>query len=247
PTMAAAPDSASGAMVAASVARASSPGLETQMVAATVLSRGRRRLWGLGAGLTLAMLALMGWWWSHGQGRDQAAKPRQPKAATTDEVALSPGALKKPPLPKPKIEAKVKTPAETPVGPGGADALPGKDETSAPAPSARPQSTAGRPGQPAASAQRSRASALAAQGQRALQANQIDAALDFANKARRADAKAPAVTALRKAIARKGGNQVGLFILQGRCAQAQALYRKLRRIRAAQSAAAHFGDWCKRP
>jgi hypothetical protein len=56
------------------------------------------------------------------------------------------------------------------------------------------------------------------------------------------------VAGLRNDIARRGSNAVGILMMQGRCPDAQAMYRQLRSIGAESGARQHFSsDWCPRP
>jgi eukaryotic-like serine/threonine-protein kinase len=53
---------------------------------------------------------------------------------------------------------------------------------------------------------------------------------------------------LQQDLARKGSNQVGILMQQGRCGEAQALHRRLRAAGAHGPARVHFSDdWCPRP
>jgi serine/threonine-protein kinase len=56
------------------------------------------------------------------------------------------------------------------------------------------------------------------------------------------------VKELKGQLARRGSNQVGILMQQGRCDKAQALYRRLRAVGAHRPSAVHFSDdWCAKP
>jgi hypothetical protein len=54
----------------------------------------------------------------------------------------------------------------------------------------------------------------------------------------------PIQAELQNELSRRGSNQVGILLQQGRCPQAQALFRQLRSVGATGNAASQFGDWC---
>lgn len=54
----------------------------------------------------------------------------------------------------------------------------------------------------------------------------------------------PITHELRNELSRRGSNQVGILLQQGRCPQAQALYRQLQSVGAGGDARRQFGDWC---
>ncbi len=60
--------------------------------------------------------------------------------------------------------------------------------------------------------------------------------------------KHPALSSLRNTLSVRGGNAVGILMQQGRCAQAQGLYRVLASVGASAAAKRQFSeDWCPRP
>lgn len=94
-----------------------------------------------------------------------------------------------------------------------------------------------------------RARSLVSTGTAALDRNDIDGAISALAQAQRAVGRGHAsVRSLRSALARKASNKVGILMQQGRCPDAQALYRRLRTVGAAGPSGQHFsGDWCPRP
>ncbi|MBZ0120355.1 MAG: hypothetical protein K8H88_25410, partial [Sandaracinaceae bacterium] len=54
----------------------------------------------------------------------------------------------------------------------------------------------------------------------------------------------PTTQELQGELSRRGSNQIGILLQQGRCPQAQALYRQLQSVGAAGASRQHFGDWC---
>jgi serine/threonine-protein kinase len=90
--------------------------------------------------------------------------------------------------------------------------------------------------------------AAAQQGGAALDRDDLDGAMAALSRAQRALGRAhPQVRRLRSRLARAGGNKVGVLLIQGRCPDAQALFRRLRAVGAESNASGQFADWCRRP
>lgn len=62
---------------------------------------------------------------------------------------------------------------------------------------------------------------------------------------RRVGRRSPITRELQGELSRRGSNQVGALLQQGRCPQAQALYRQLRGVGAGSPASSQFADWCR--
>jgi len=94
-----------------------------------------------------------------------------------------------------------------------------------------------------------RARAAVAQGESALGRNDIDGAIRALQTAQRVVGRAHAShRSLRNDLGRRASNTVGILMQQGKCRDAQQLYRKLRGVRADGPSRQHFSpDWCPRP
>jgi len=99
------------------------------------------------------------------------------------------------------------------------------------------------------SADIARARSLVQNGQSALDRNDIAGAISSLAQARRAvGGRHSTIRSLQSDLARKGSNKVGILMQQGRCPDAQQLYRQLRSVGASGPSSQHFsGDWCPRP
>lgn len=86
-------------------------------------------------------------------------------------------------------------------------------------------------------------------GESALNARDIDGALNALRAAQtRVGRNHPLLTPLRNALGQKASNKVGILMQTGKCAEAQTLFRRLRLVRADRASRAHFsGDWCPLP
>ncbi len=90
--------------------------------------------------------------------------------------------------------------------------------------------------------------AAAQQGGAALDRDDLDAAMGALSRAQRLLGRShPQVRRLRTRLATAGGNKVGVLLIQGRCPDAQALYRRLHAVGAEHNASGQFADWCRRP
>lgn len=86
-----------------------------------------------------------------------------------------------------------------------------------------------------------------ARGSAALSAGDLDAAIEALDEAQRAlGRREQGVHRLRGQVASRGAREVGLKVVN-RCADAQALYRSLRRVGAERAAGEQFVDGCPRP
>lgn len=75
--------------------------------------------------------------------------------------------------------------------------------------------------------------------------NDFAGAVSSLRQAQSAVGRRHAITAeLRNELTRRGSNQVGILLQQGRCEQARALYRQLQSVGAGGDARRQFGDWC---
>lgn len=94
-----------------------------------------------------------------------------------------------------------------------------------------------------------RARSLVSNGDGALDRNDIDGAINALAQARRlVGGRHSTIRSLQSDLARKGSNKVGILMQQGRCPDAQQLYRRLRSVGASGPSSQHFsGDWCPRP
>ncbi|MDH5491040.1 MAG: hypothetical protein OEY14_03740, partial [Myxococcales bacterium] len=86
-------------------------------------------------------------------------------------------------------------------------------------------------------------------GTAALSRNDIDAAISALREAQRIVGRRHGSTrTLRSSLGGRASNKVGILMQQGRCPQAQQLYRSLRGVGAEAPSRSHFsGDWCPRP
>ena len=92
------------------------------------------------------------------------------------------------------------------------------------------------------------AASLARNGENALRSNNFSGAITALRNAERAGGRSDSsVRRLRTALATRASNRVGILMQQGKCSQAQQLFRDLRRVRADRPSRVHFGDWCRRP
>ncbi len=94
-----------------------------------------------------------------------------------------------------------------------------------------------------------RARSAVSNGSAALGRNDIDGAIAALSQAQRAVGRRHgSLRSLQNELARKASNKVGILMQQGRCPDAQALYRRLRSVGAQGPSNQHFsGDWCPRP
>lgn len=99
------------------------------------------------------------------------------------------------------------------------------------------------------SADLARARAAVSQGEAALGRNDIDGAITAVIAAQRATTRNHAShRSLRGDLGRRASNTVGILMQQGKCREAQALFRKLRQVRADGPSRQHFSpDWCPQP
>ena len=83
----------------------------------------------------------------------------------------------------------------------------------------------------------------------ALSQNDLDSALNSLEAAERSlGGRDPQLREARRSIAKKAENKVGILVQQGKCADAQALFKRLRAASAAGNAAAQFSsEWCPAP
>lgn len=94
-------------------------------------------------------------------------------------------------------------------------------------------------------ADEARARAVIATGMGAARRNDFAGAVTALRQAQRSVGRNHRITTeLRSELARRGSNQVGILLQQGRCPQAQALYRQLQGVGAGADARRQFGDWC---
>src|SRR5690606_4240196 len=94
-------------------------------------------------------------------------------------------------------------------------------------------------------ADEARARSLVATGMGAARRNDFAGAVGALSQAQNAVGRRHAITTeLRNELTRRGSNQVGILLQQGRCPQAQALYRQLQSVGAGNDARRMFGDWC---
>jgi type IV secretory pathway VirB10-like protein len=94
-------------------------------------------------------------------------------------------------------------------------------------------------------ADEARARGLVANGLGAARRNDFSGAVAALSQAQRAvGRRSPITRELEGELTQRGSNQVGILLQQGRCGQAQALYRQLRSVGAAGNARGQFGDWC---
>jgi serine/threonine-protein kinase len=94
-------------------------------------------------------------------------------------------------------------------------------------------------------ADEARARALVAQGMGAARRNDFAGAASSLQQAQSSVGRRHPITQeLRNELSRRGSNQVGILLQQGRCGQAQQLYRQLQSVGAAGDARRQFGDWC---
>ena len=95
-------------------------------------------------------------------------------------------------------------------------------------------------------ADEARARQLVAAGLGSARRNDFRGAVAALQQAQRAvGRRSPITRELQAELDRRGSNQVGILLQQGRCGQAQALYQQLRSVGAGSSARRHFGDWCR--
>ena len=99
------------------------------------------------------------------------------------------------------------------------------------------------------SADLARARAAVSQGQAALGRNDIDGAITAVIAAQRATTRNHAShRSLRNDLGRRASNTVGILMQQGKCREAQSLFRKLRQVRSDGPSRQHFSpDWCPQP
>jgi len=83
----------------------------------------------------------------------------------------------------------------------------------------------------------------------AIEANELRGAARLLGLAQaKLSPKHSGVKTVKRELQAKGSNAVGIFIQQGHCADAQALYRTLRAVQAEGNAASHFSsEWCPKP
>lgn len=90
-----------------------------------------------------------------------------------------------------------------------------------------------------------RANATIAAGLGAVRRNDYLGAIEALRQAQRSlGRRHPNLGQLRGELARRGSNQIGIFLQQGHCSSAQRLFGQLRSAGAAGSARRQFGDWC---
>jgi len=94
-----------------------------------------------------------------------------------------------------------------------------------------------------------RARAAVSQGEAALGRNDINGAISAVTAAQRAAGRNHSShRSLRNDLGRRASNTVGILMQQGKCREAQALFRRLRGVRADGPSRQHFSpDWCPRP
>jgi len=99
-----------------------------------------------------------------------------------------------------------------------------------------------------AAARHARARTLAARGASALDRNDLGAAADaLASAQRLAGRSAPFVRSLRNDLGRTGSRRIGILLQQGKCPEAQRLYRSIASAGAGGPSRVHFSDWCPQP
>jgi eukaryotic-like serine/threonine-protein kinase len=132
------------------------------------------------------------------------------------------------------------------TGPELAAAEDPPEDTTAAQAAPKPRPTKDRARRAATAANQART--LLRQDETALVCNDVNAASVALTQARRAGARPSQTRALQSDLARKGGNQVGILMQQGRCGEAQALHRRLRSAGADGPSRVHFSDdWCPKP
>lgn len=93
-----------------------------------------------------------------------------------------------------------------------------------------------------------RARALAARGASALERNDLEGAASALLGAQRAGGRRAApVRDLRNDLGRTASRRIGILLQQGKCPDAQRLYRRVARAGAGGPSQVHFSDWCPRP
>jgi serine/threonine-protein kinase len=113
-----------------------------------------------------------------------------------------------------------------------------RPETSAPQPE-----TSGSSGPSEADIARARQ--LAEEGMNLVRARNVDGAIEALRGAQRLVGREhTVVSALKTAVSRRGAQQAQSLIQQGSCSDAQALYRRLRSVGAAEAAREFFGSHC---
>jgi eukaryotic-like serine/threonine-protein kinase len=221
---------------------------------------------GLGVGrvlLVLAVLVVLGggaaaaglaYWMSRDGGGPAEAQDTAAALPMDDAVALaeetpqgvpSTPSEEEPPLEEAAEPAAVEPEAEAPAPEAEPAPAPAPRKAAAkPAPAPRP-----RPRPDPAPAANGQAQALIQQAQEAIGRNDMEAAASALVQARRAGgSRLPALRTAQGELARRASNQVGILMQQGRCAEAQALYRRLRAAGAEGPSGVHFSDdWCPKP
>src|SRR5262249_17935565 len=101
----------------------------------------------------------------------------------------------------------------------------------------------------ASAAEEAQARGLVAQGQAAIDRDDVTGAGDALGNAQRAVGRRPSIlNGLRPSLEGKGSNKVGILMQQGAWSGAQALFRQLRSVGADGASRQHFSDdWCPRP
>ncbi len=165
-----------------------------------------------------------------------APNPQNPPMVPTTPTAPVMEPLSPTPTPTP-VPTPTPTPTTTPTPTPTPTPL---EPTPPPQEEPRPRERTG----PSA-ADEARARLLVAQGMGAARRNDFAGAVASLRQAQSAVGRQHPITQeLRNELSTRGGNQVGILLQQGRCAQAQALYRQLQSVGAGSSARGQFGDWC---
>ncbi len=162
-------------------------------------------------------------------GTTQPTTTNPPMVPTTPTMEpLQPNPVEPTPTPTPTAD-----PQPTPTPPTQQEEEEEEEEE------ARPQRRGPTP------ADEARARALVATGLGAARRNDFAGAVSSLRQAQSAVGRQHRITQeLRGELSRRGSNQVGILLQQGRCAQAQQLYRQLQGVGAGGDARRQFGDWC---
>jgi eukaryotic-like serine/threonine-protein kinase len=203
----------------------------------------------LGGGAAAAGLA---YWMTRDGGGPAEAQDTAAALPTDEAVALaeetpqgvpSTPSEEEPPLEEASERAAMEPEAEAPAPEAEAPPAP------APRKAAAKTAPAPRPRPDPAPATNSQAQAFIQQAQEAIGRNDLDAAANALVQARRSGgSRLPALRTAQGELARRASNQVGILMQQGRCTEAQALYRRLRAAGAERPSGVHFSDdWCPRP
>ncbi|MFW6051039.1 MAG: protein kinase domain-containing protein [Myxococcota bacterium] len=205
------------------------------------------------AGLLLLAGGAGALWWAFGGAEEEAAAEHAPadaaSAGAVDEPGATGGVPSTPSAPDEAADTEAEdTPSEEPAEPAAAKPNEeGSDDAPAEAPP-QERSTPDKPRRSKAREAAARAQTLLGSARSALDRGDVGAAATALARARRTAGRTAGYRELQGQLARKASNQVGILMQQGRCREAQALFRRLESAGADGPSRVHFSpDWCPRP